>query len=205
VATFSDAKKTLLAGSSAGGIGALLNAHRLADLYAAQGKQVRGYVVSDSAVPFSDQYLAPCTQQIWRTLWNLNPSFPSDCAECFAQDGGSLATSLGAYFLRKFPDQNQVLGGFISSQEDEVIRLFYGAPLPNCTPASFGAPGNYHAAIQDFRDNVADKRRFGTYFLPGTLHMHLWRPRFYETNGNSMTIAEWLGRILNNEPAQIGE
>jgi len=204
VATFTEAKKALITGSSAGGIGALLNAHRLADLFRRQGVPTRGYVVSDSAVPFADKYLAPCTQKIWRDLWNLNPSFPSDCTDCFPPNGGSLATGLGAYFLRKFPDQSQVLGGFISSHDDEIISLFYGAGLPGCTPSAYG-PGVYHTAIQDFRDNIVGKNRFGTYFLPGSLHMHLWRARFYETNGTNTTIADWLRRILNNEAAHVGQ
>jgi len=35
--------------------------------------------------------------------------------------------------------------------------------------------------------------------------MHLWRARFYETNGTNMTIADWLRRILNNEAAHVGQ
>ena len=202
VATFTDAQKTLISGSSAGGIGALLNAHRLADLMREQGSQARGFVISDSAVPFADTYLAPCTQKTWRELWGLDASFPSDCEDCFNADGGAMATSLAAYFQDKFPDETQVLGGLISSLDDEIISLFYGSALPNCTPTSYGF-GTYQAALENFRDNVIGKTRFGTYFMPGTLHMHLWRARFYETNGTSTSIADWLTRILNNEAAHV--
>ena len=201
-ATFPRSEKNLITGSRAGGIGALFNAHRLADLQRKQGSRARGFVVSDSAVPFADQFLAPCTQKIWRDLWGLSSAIPSDCSACTPANGGNLAAGLADYFLRKFPNENEVLGGLISSVDDEIIKLFYSAALPGCTPTAYG-PGVYQNALQNFRDNVADRKRFGTYFLPGTLHMHLWRPRFYETNGTSMTIADWLGRILNNEAAHV--
>jgi len=203
VATFPDAKKVLLSGSSAGGIGALLNGHRLADLMTNAGMQARGYVVSDSAVPFADQYLAACTQKTWRDLWGLDASLPADCPDCFPNDGGNMAPALAAYFKRKFPDNTQVLGGLISASDDEVIKLFYESSLPACTPKSLQG-GNYLKALQDFRDNVAGRERFGTYYMTSTLHMHLWRPRFYEDNGTGTTIADWLTRILNNEAAHVG-
>jgi hypothetical protein len=202
VATFPDADLNLICGSSAGGMGALLNAHRMADLMRNQGLQSRGYVISDSATPFADTYLAPCTQKIWRDLWGLDGAFPSDCDGCFQADGGGIATGLSDYFLRKFPDNTQVLGGLISSVDDEVIKLFYGTALPGCTPTTYGL-GTYQSALEDFRDNIIGRDRFATYFLRGTLHMHLWRPRFYETNGTSMSIADWLTRVLNNEAVHV--
>lgn len=201
-ATFPDAAKMLITGSSAGGIGALFNAHRLADLYRSLGRSTRGYVVSDSAVPFADEYLAPCTQKTWRALWGLDPAFPSDCAECFHEDGGNMAAGLAEYFRQKFPDDTQVLGGLISSADDEIISLFYSAALPGCTPTTYDI-GVYHTALNDFRDNIAGRDRFATYFMPGSLHMHLWRPRFYETNGTSMTIADWLTKLLQNEAVHV--
>jgi len=39
--------------------------------------------------------------------------------------------------------------------------------------------------------------------MPGSLHMHLWRPRFYENNDTSMSIAEWLTRLLDNEAVHV--
>jgi hypothetical protein len=202
VPTFPDAKKALITGSSAGGMGALLHSHRWADMLKNAGFATRGFVISDSAMPFDDQYLAKCTQKTWRELWGLNPSFPSDCAACFNEDGGGIATSMGKYLNDKYPNTSEVLGGIISSQDDEIIGLFFGSPVPNCTPTSYDL-GVYNAAINDFRDNIAGRGRFGSYFMAGPLHMHLWRPRFYETNGTSMTIAEWLGKILNNEPVHV--
>lgn len=202
VPTFPDAKKALITGSSAGGMGALLQSHRFADMLHNAGYPTRAFVVSDSAMPFDDKYLATCTQKTWRSLWGLDPSFPSDCTECFHADGGGIATGMSNYLKAKYPNESQVLGGIISSQDDEIISLFFGSPLPDCTPTSYDL-GVYKAAIEDFRDNIAGRERFGTYFLPGSLHMHLWRPRFYETNGTSMTIAAWLGQILENQAVHV--
>jgi hypothetical protein len=35
--------------------------------------------------------------------------------------------------------------------------------------------------------------------------MHLFRPRFYEKNGNSQTIAEWMADILAKKPTKQGD
>jgi hypothetical protein len=202
VPTFPDAKKALITGSSAGGMGALLHSHRWADMLKNAGYATRGFVISDSAMPFDDQYLAKCTQKTWRELWGLNPSFPTDCADCFNEDGGGIATSMGKYLNEKYPNTSEVLGGIISSQDDEIISLFFGSEVPNCTPTLYDF-GVYNAAINDFRDNIAGRARFGSYFMAGGLHMHLWRSRFYETNGTSMTIAAWLEQILNNQAVHV--
>ena len=202
VPTFPDAKKALLTGASAGGMGALLHSHRWADMLKNAGYATRGFVVSDSAMPFDDQYLATCTQKTWRELWGLDPSFPSDCEDCFAENGGGIATSMGSYLRRKYPNTGEILGGIISSHDDEIISLFFGSPVPECTPTSYDL-GVYKSAIEDFRDNIAGRDRFGSYFMPGSLHMHIWRSRFYETNGTSMTTAAWLTQILDNQPVHV--
>jgi hypothetical protein len=198
VPTFPDAKKALLTGASAGGMGALLHSHRFADMLHNAGYPTRGFIVSDSAMPFGDQYLAKCTQKTWRELWGLNPSFPQDCTDCFAADGGGIASSMAGYLKMKYPDNTQVLGGLISSQDDEIISLFFGSAVPDCTPTLYDI-GVYKSAIEDFRDNIVGRDRMGSYYMPGSLHMHIWRSRFYETNGMNMTIAAWLEQILNNQ------
>jgi len=200
VPTFPNAKKALLTGASAGGMGALLHSHRWADMLQNAGYPTRGFIVSDSAMPFADEYLAKCTQKTWRELWGLDPSFPEDCTDCFAADGGGIATSMAGYLKRKFPDNTQVLGGLISSEDDEIISLFFGSTVPDCTPTYYDI-GVYKSAIEDFRDNIVGRDRMGSYYMPGSLHMHIWRSRFYETNGMNMTIAAWLEQILNNQAA----
>jgi hypothetical protein len=40
--------------------------------------------------------------------------------------------------------------------------------------------------------------------MTGENHMHLWRPHFFEKNGNTQSIAEWLKDILDKKPTKQG-
>jgi len=202
VATFLDADKALLTGSSAGGVGSLMNAGQFGDLLG-NHTTTRGFIVSDSGPVFDDQHLEPCLQKQWRELWGLDDSLPQDCEGCFNADGGGVVRGMGEYLMTKFSGQDQVVGGLISSYDDEIMAMFFGKGLDACAGNPFYPAGRYRAGLEDFRDNVLDPERFGTYFMEGTLHMHIFRPRFYEDNGTGTTIADWLTRLLDNEAVHV--
>jgi hypothetical protein len=204
-------EKVLLSGSSAGGFGTLLNFDRTQEFF----KQSKVYAVTDSGFPFRDQFLEPCLQKEWRELWGLDKILPKDCTGCFNADGGGLADGLGTYiFKQKY--KGRVLGGGISSTQDQIIKLFFSAGLGNCTTdtateavASFlgGSsypPDRYPAGLQDFADNVAGQDSVGTYFIDSDLHQHLFRARYYEENAVGKTIAAWLGDVLNDQAEHLG-
>ena len=44
----------------------------------------------------------------------------------------------------------------------------------------------------------------GYYAMQSDLHMHLWRSRYYEKNGNDKTIAEWVADILAEKNTKTG-
>ncbi|MGD8860183.1 MAG: pectin acetylesterase-family hydrolase [Myxococcales bacterium] len=203
VATFQDAEKALLTGSSAGGVGALLHGGTFADMLV-DYTSTRGFVISDSGPVFDDPYLEVCIQKEWRDLWGLDGAFPADCEGCFREDGGGIARGLGGYLFEKFPQSDQVLGGLISSVDDEIMKLFFGKGLDNCAGNPFYPLGRYQMGLDDFVNNVATPERFGSYFMPGSFHMHLTHPRFYMTNGTSMSVAEWLGQVLDNQAPHVG-
>ena len=50
---------------------------------------------------------------------------------------------------------------------------------------------------------MVDPARFSSYFMAGSMHMHIFQPRFYEENGVGMSIADWLTKLLNNEVAHV--
>lgn len=204
-----DSDKVLLAGVSAGGFGALLNFDRTQQFFSNSVV----VAITDSGIPFGDQYLEPCLQQIWRALWGLDKILPPDCTECFHPDGGGL-TELATYIKQKYP--GRMLGGGVSSDQDEVIKLFYSAGLNNCTAntateamAAFMGMGSYPldrfpAGLTDFIENVLGGNDAGSYVTAGTAHQHLFRPRYYEENGVGMTLAAWVGEILNGNPVHVG-
>ena len=203
VATFQDADKALLTGSSAGGVGALLHGGPFADMLA-DYTDTRGFVVSDSGPVFDDPFLETCIQKEWRDLWGLDDAFPADCEGCYEADGGGIARGVGEYLFQKFPGSDQVLGGLISTVDDEIMKLFFGKGLDNCVGNPFYPLGRYQQGLDDFAKNVVDDSRFGTYFMLGSLHMHLTNPRYYQTNGVTMSIAEWLGQVLDNQAPHVG-
>jgi hypothetical protein len=118
-----------------------------------------------------------------------------------------------------------MLGGFVSSVEDEIIRAFYAPGLSadgsfpgDCSldPAANtiqeattgGGPytgAKFHEGLADVLDNVVGRDSVGYYALQGTAHMHLWRPRFYETNGAGQTMADWVKDILAEKPTHDGD
>lgn len=207
-----DSAKVLLAGSSAGGFGALLNYQRTQAFF----KKSQLITVTDSAVPFRDEYQDPCLQKIWRELWALNEIIPKECQECFGDDGGGLA-QVSAYNVAHRKFKNGVFGGIISSKQDEVIKLFYSAGLNNCTTNTTAAavaaftgrstyPYNlYPEGLQDFIENVIGIDNGGSYIVDDSTHQHLFRPRFYEDNGVDMTLADWLADIIAGHATHVGD
>jgi hypothetical protein len=209
---YKDAEKVLLTGSSAGGFGSLLNFDRTQEFF---GSGVRVYAVTDSGLPFRDMYLEPCLQKIWRELWGLDAVLPKDCTGCFNPDGGGLAQGLGDYiFKQKY--KGRMLGGGISTAQDQVIKLFFSAGLEECSyPVLLDLPGSalglsgypaerYPAGLKDFVDSVAGRESVGSYMMEGDTHQHLFRPRFYEPNGLGKSIAEWLADTLDNRVLHLG-
>lgn len=207
------AEQVLLTGSSAGGFGSLLNFDRT-QTYFGEGTEV--LTVTDSGVPFGDDLLEPCLQKNWRELWGLDGALPKDCTECFHADGGGLAKGLGDYiFNQKY--KGRMLGGGISTKQDEIIKLFFSSGLNNCTvkaadqavPAALGLgayPANrYPAGLKQFIFDIAGKDNVGSYIMNGTLHQHLFRKRYYEENGVGLTMAAWVGRILEGEAVHVGQ
>jgi hypothetical protein len=215
--SFPDTQRVLLAGTGAGGFGALLNMERTQNFFTPQGAQVS--VVTDSGIPFQDTYLAACLQKKWRDMWNLDALMPPTCTGCKNADGGGLALGLGTYlFKEKYKDR--MMGGMVSSAQDDIIRLFFSAGLSNCTTqpsdqalAMLFGPGDYTPAtfksgLADVITNVVGADRVGYYVLGSSpsnaSHMHLWRPRFYEDNGVGGSLASWLGDVIAGKATHRG-
>jgi hypothetical protein len=220
--SFQGSDKVLLTGSSAGGFGSLFNADYTIDYF----KSSKVITVSDSGVPFQDGYMAACLQNRWRETWGLNDALPSqaECPACYQADGGGIVKGYGDYlFHQKYKDR--MLGGFVSSVEDEIIRAFYAPGLGSdgsfpgdCTldPSANtieeavigGGPytgAKFHEGLVDVMDNVVGRDSVAYYALPGTAHMHLWRPRFYEiADGATMTMAEWMADVLAEKATHQG-
>jgi len=218
--SFANAERVLLTGSSAGGFGSLLNYDRFQEYFKQWNIDVMA--ISDSGLPMRDKYMAACLQGKWRTYWALNDAFPADCTDCKGTAGGLTEAAFKYYFNGKY--KGKMLGGLITTVNDQIIRAFFAPglntnaggpddctlePGTNTVFSSFFlgsyAPDKYRAGLADVADTLVDPNQMGYYAMSGENHMHLWRPRFFEKNGNTQSIAEWMTDILNKKPTKQGD
>jgi hypothetical protein len=196
VPSFGAAPEVLVTGVSAGGFGAGFNFHRMARIF--PGKVT---LLDDSGPVMRDTYLAPCLQAQWRAVWALDETLPDSCADCFAADGGGIHRAL-EFLGARHPDQRM---GFISSERDATISIFYGFGLKECE--GFGAiypGGQFLDGLHDFRDHVLKPAgNAGSYFVPGTDHTWISGYRFYDTEVDGVRLVDWVADLLAGEVSHV--
>jgi hypothetical protein len=213
VPTFNDAEIVVLSGSSAGGIGALLNAPFLADAFIDQAKGVRFFVLDDAGPFFDDQHLEVCIQKRYRDLYGLDQSFPADCTACRSENGGGLVKGYLAYLADRYPDR--VLGGLVDSDQDEIMKFFFSEGLEDCAYIENPIIGllaypadRYPEALRHILTDLVEPSRMSTYIWSGDLHQNLFQTatddRFYQKNGLDKTVAEWFGGLISGKHERIG-
>ncbi len=191
VPTFGDARQIVLAGSSAGGFGALLNYPRV---QAAFG-DIPVTAISDGSPPLRDAFLAPCLQTRWRELWNFAATFPSDCSECVVPQGtGGLYRYL-EYLSRRYPDRRFAV---LADDEDAVMRDYYAYGDNGSACAYLGAPlpaATFRDGVEDLLAQViAPLPNFFSYVRPGEGHTFLLDPLDDARAGQP--LSEWLRDLL---------
>lgn len=123
-ATFPSASRVVLAGSSAGGFGAVVNWWQTAEAFPG----VRVDMIDDSGAVMPNDVLsssAMAEQQTQRTVWNLAATTPPGCSDC--------ATALDAIYdfdSAAFPDSR---GALLSYEQDSVLPSFYGISTSSFT------------------------------------------------------------------------
>jgi hypothetical protein len=123
VPTFAGAQQVLLAGSSAGGFGVLLNADHVARWFA----PIPITVLSDSGPAMPNSVVAPCLEQAWHDTWGFGGGVMLDCgADCPSPSDYMIDHVL--HFGWRYPSYR---GGLIASAQDSTISWFF----------SFGANG----------------------------------------------------------------
>jgi hypothetical protein len=191
-----EVKRVVLAGSSAGGFGALMNYHRVQSAFGTTPV----YLVDDSGPPLGDSYLTPCLQQMFRSSWNLAAALPAECAECTHADGGGLTNALG-WLADNYPDRRL---GLITSTRDGTIRSFYGYGYPDCAAGAAGFPmpeEAFAAGISELRDEtLASHSNFRVYSKDSGNHVWLLfspltvSPR---SDGSGKHLSDWLAEMLD--------
>ncbi len=191
-----DVHRVILAGSSAGGFGALMNYERTQQAFG----DTPVFLLDDSGPPLNDKYMTPCLQKMFRDAWNLDAALPAGCTSCRQPDGGGLETALG-YLADAHPDRRLAL---VTSMRDGVIRSFYGYGYPDCVAGAEGFPmpeETYAAGITELRDTALSTHdNFRVYSKDSGEHVWLLfevdtvSPR---PDGSGKHLATWLSEMLD--------
>jgi len=113
VATFPKATQVVLAGSSFGGMGAVVNWGETQNAFASA--QVDMIDDSGTFMPASE---GAGFVKIGAAAWNVNAAVPAACGGCLA----SGLAELYAYYAKSFPKDR---GALLSYQQDSVLPTFY--------------------------------------------------------------------------------
>jgi hypothetical protein len=196
VPTFAGARQVLLAGSSAGGFGVLLNADHVARWFA----PVPVTVVSDSGPPMPSSVVGACLEQTWHDLWGFDQGPMPDCAgDCPSSSDYMIDFVL--HFGWRYPSYR---AGLISSNHDGNISLFFGFGQKGCAGGTV-APADYQAGLMSVRGQVqAQGTPFGTYYIPSTQHIWLMSDTGFATSVNGVPLKQWLAELLAGTVTHVG-
>jgi hypothetical protein len=178
VATFPAATQVTLAGSSAGGYGALVNWDQTQQSFGTTEVDL----LDDSGTPIpADLY--PPTGALYQasfTAWNLAATLPPGCTACTSIG----LTALYAYYAATYPGDK---GAFLTYEDDSVLPWFFGITATQWL----------HALAEDFASIDAHPSQH--YFeAPGHGHILFFSPAL--TAGKT-SVQTWLARFTTDDPA----
>jgi hypothetical protein len=123
VPTFPSVDRVILAGSSAGGYGALINWEQAQNAFGS----IRVDVIDDSGtfLPASVENEGNGYVQTAIATWKLSSTVPAGCTTC-----ASDASTLYGYYAQKYPDHRAAL---LSYSQDTVLPSYYGISVAEFT------------------------------------------------------------------------
>lgn len=176
VATFPNAERVLLSGSSAGGFGAGFNWWQAQQMFG----DARVDLLDDSGPPLPPPYLSESLEGQWRAAWNLNATLPEGCAECQTD-----LSALFGFYATNLPKNR---GALLSYTNDQVIASYF-----MITQAKVAEGLGVLGASLDGYDN------FRYYYVDGNSHVLLGDPA--GTNQNGVNLLTWITQMESDDPA----
>ncbi len=170
--TFPDAKRVWLVGASAGGFGALFNAHTVREAFAG----VRVDVLSDSGPPF--EVPAPLVQA-WHERWRLK--LPVDCVECAERPERILEHAVTA--------QPNARVGLLASERDAVLALYAEVHADDLSRRMTELRG---------RIDSLPRGRVEAFVVSGGGHVVIAN-RLARSDG--VSLSQWLRQFATDDPA----
>jgi Pectinacetylesterase len=192
VPTFLGSSQVLLTGVSAGGFGAAATTALTRRLFGPTPVTL----LDDSGPPFSTNFVSSCLLQDWRTLWNFDATFLSDCGDAC---GENFLVDFATFLGSEYPDEPEAV---ISSRGDNVIRLFYGFGENDCSGGIYSA-----SKFSDGLDDMAGQLSpgFGTYFIQGQQHTWIGGGSFYNTTVAGVPLTSWVADLVAGEVSAVAE
>lgn len=180
VPTFSGADRVILAGSSAGGYGALFNWGQAQQAFGS----VRVDMIDDSGtlMPPDVDSEGSGYDAMERVQWNLAATLPAGCTSC-ATD----LSSIFGYYAQALPNNHAAL---LSYTQDTVIPLFYGL-----TTAQFTTGLNELVAT-----GIAPNAGFRS-FLDAAAGHELWVMPGLASGG--VTVETFLGEMVTDDAGWV--
>lgn len=216
-----DYDKVLVTGASAGGIGAILNYHRFADLF---GKD-KTYLISDAGPFYPDAHVADCAQARVKNLWRMDRGAPllegcpgDDCVwNADAWMSGRWTWLLDNY-ARGAADGPGVTGSRVAlvvSDKDSASVGVLDMAKNNCKKIDdiyvplFPPYSALEAATTALREEIFDAYQGVKIFaVDDKEHMWMWRKRWWDLSFTSpepgapeVSLADWVAAMLDEDPA----
>ena len=200
VPTFGDAEQVLLTGISAGGFGAASNAAYVQWAFG----DVPVTLVDDSGPTFSADYMPKCLTDLYVQTWGLEGSILDDCGSGCSADA-DYSTQFLDYTMMRAGDNP---GGLIESDEDTVIRGFFGVGTNNGADDCMGvllltpmSSADFLAGLLDYREHVKANAKMSTFYPSSTQHTWLGGNGFYTGQAGGVRLVDWFRSVLAGEPA----
>jgi hypothetical protein len=192
-ATFPAPRKLVVAGSSAGGFGALVNY----EAFRWYWPDAQGYLLDDSGPALMGNTVPAEFRDSWYNSWHLNEALDPFCTEC--------RTDLSAAFRELAGMHRHDRIGFLTHERDPVMSAFM-----LLTPAGF--EGAVRALETQVFAPTANARVFydadGDYSLGATDAHMLLTPQAPFTGSyvashveGGMTLADWIERMVSDDPS----
>jgi len=175
VPTFAKADRVILAGSSAGGLGAAYNWWQTQEAF---GK-VRVDLIDDSGTPMPADIPSP-NVSVSAAAWNLDAHFPPGCSACKASYDALLP-----FYAKSFPGQRAALLSYV---QDSVLPSYYGV-----TEAEF------EMGLQEvITKDIDPTPTFKVFTNPASGHV-LWFSPALTTSG--VTVQQFVTQMVTDAPA----
>ena len=174
-ATFPDVKHVVVAGGSAGGIGASLNWHRVKEAFPC----ARVDMIDDAAAILPAPYFHADLEATWRAAWGLDAALPADCPECLQE-----LSAIYPYSAARSPDGR---GAVMVGLNDSVVSFFFSL-----------SQGEVSAALTSLaNDTIAPIPNMRSYLVAGD-HHGVFSPDFAQ---NGVAVPGWIEQMLKADPA----